>query len=230
VIGLAITVKPQTLAFAAVIVAWILLRSRPKAPAAISAAVFVLTGGLVLAPFLAEDVAAWGRPVLFAAGGREAFEGPIGIAWNSIGVNPYRDGWVNTLGAVLARPAEAWRIVTAYVPSGILEFFFGGWFGTFDPVVLDRFSEFAKELRLYGYLLAGIGIVGGIFSRARWAVGLTLAFVLLQAAAVVVLGYPQVRYRIPSDPILLAYVAFGIVVVSRIVSGAASGRRIGLTA
>lgn len=223
-LALGIAMKPQTLLFALFVIPWLAWAPLPGSRRPFAALALVVGLGLGLLPFVARDLVIHGQVILFAAGGPEALtDSDIGRAWLSIGVAPYSDGWPTAIARALARPLDSANVILANVPIGYLRFFFGEWFGTFDPLLLDRFSGWAKDLRLYGYALAVVGVILALRDRpeSRWHQVLALAFVVSQASATVFFGPPQVRYRVPSDPILLMYVSHGAVRLAKTVSGAA---------
>lgn len=210
-LGLAIAVKPQTLPFALFALGWLALaRSRRAAALGMLGLVFAL------APVVAADVGALGRVAVFGAGGPDAFNSAVGKAWRAIGVDPYRDGWPAATAVALAHPLAVLGVLADQLPRGLSKYLFGDWFGTFDPVLLDRLSDYARTARLYGVGLVAVGAVAALRADRERAPHLLLwAFVLSQVAAPLLLGLPQVRYRVPSDPILVAYLAFGATILAR---------------
>lgn len=204
--------KPQMLAFAPVMAAWLIYvewrRHRPLQWVVAEAAVLAIAAAAVLAPVFARDVEVNGRLTI-------------------IGTSHANETWLlNYAGARLAelgitlpslslfvqvfqqRPLEVATVLVQEVPRNVLEYFIGPWLGKGDPILLQRYTDYARNMTYYAHALGLLGLVVGFrWRQARAPQVLVLAYVAVNSLVVIALAYPAVRYRIPLDPLLFLWVA-----------------------
>lgn len=223
-LGWAEVTRPQTLALIALFALWTWIAwpgawRHPAAASALRRALVRLAGPSLLLvaaliatwPIVRYDVQISGQPLAVSTEGAKAFDkSPVGVRLTRVGVNPFRDPSASWR-AVAAQPLVVARVALGAWSQQFVNYLFGGWYGRFDPMLLDRLSPLAGEVRLYGYVAGALGIAVLLRRRAQFdGAAVPLAIVLvITPASVIVINAGTVRYRIPTDPDLLMLVALG---------------------
>lgn len=98
-------------------------------------------------------------------------------------------------------------------------YFFESQSGAFDPILLVRNSSLAAMLNTYGYAAAFLGFFLGLRKIAardtRWAASFAYLTTATFASVYIVLFFGYTRFRATIQPLLLLFLAFGIVEVGR---------------
>jgi hypothetical protein len=140
--------------------------------------------------------------------------GPYAEGLETAGIQPFKDQ-VLTLKTVFTHPIRTvslWGFKSVYETKRL---FFEGNIGEFDPIFLLNRSFLHRNWIFYGYIFAFLGLAFG-FSRSikmrkdRWLVFLLLFY---HSALYTVFFVGRLRYLVPIEPILLVFLAHGILVL-----------------
>jgi hypothetical protein len=215
-IGLANFMRPITIYFPLVVLAWVATARRRLWPAVQAMIHFTIPMVLVVVPLFIRNVLASGHLTMTSEAAIH-YHKHSNDALIALGVDPF----VNvrgTVAAFLQQPAAVWQAIWDVVPVRIVQFLFVSFFGVFDPVQMLNPgtvpTAYAMHVEFYAYLAILIGFWW--MARRRESRRETLfllwvtAYFLLQP---VLFFVRNATYRIPLYPVFYVWLAAGAVLV-----------------